>query len=219
MPNLSLPLNPFPAQKQPRKKSSKDIHKDPDTIYQIFQQDDYPHFWSMPRLASGTTTTLNRGWSIWWKGQTGIERNLRIACIWSFFKMPLHSFDLGNVFVTCAWTVFLLCKVFVPQRSVGEAECGRISVWLCAVRKAVVTSAMLAQASVPSWYPIGKRRLTRREWCCGCCCGCSHSFLCARDVCPKPVVCHRNLLQFRMHLLRFKSWGSRQPKKNSTTRL
>ena len=48
-----------------------------------------------------------------------------------FFKMPLHSFDLGNVFVTCAWTVFLLCKVFVPQRSVGEAECGRISVWLC----------------------------------------------------------------------------------------
>ena len=45
--------------------------------------------------------------------------------------MPLHSFDLGNVFVTCAWTVFLLCKVFVPQRSVGEAECERISVWLC----------------------------------------------------------------------------------------
>ena len=84
----------------------------------------------MPRLASGTTT-LNRGWSIWWKGQTGIEWNLRIACILSFFKMPLHSFDLGNVFVTCAWTVFLLCKVFVPQRSVGEAECGRISVWLC----------------------------------------------------------------------------------------
>ena len=72
-------------------------------------------------------------------------------CVYlKFFKMPLHSFDLGNVFVTCAWTVFLLCKVFVPQRSVGEAECGRISVWLCAVRKAVVTSAMLAQASVPS---------------------------------------------------------------------
>ena len=49
--NFGTPAKPFtapesisPAQKQLRKKSSKDIHKDPDTIYQIFQQDDYPQF-------------------------------------------------------------------------------------------------------------------------------------------------------------------------------
>ena len=64
-----------------------------------------------------------------------------------FFKMQLHSFDLGNVFVTCAWTVFLLCKAFclsvvLARQNVEESLYG------CA--KAVVTSAMLAQASFPS---------------------------------------------------------------------
>ena len=41
---FTTPESISPAQKQHRKNSNKDIHKDPDTIYQIFQQDDYPHF-------------------------------------------------------------------------------------------------------------------------------------------------------------------------------
>ena len=40
---FTTPESISPAQKQHRKNSNKDIHKDPDTIYQIFQQDD-PHF-------------------------------------------------------------------------------------------------------------------------------------------------------------------------------
>ena len=84
----------------------------------------------MPRLAWDNDNIKTEAVPFGGRGRQGLNGTSHCMCL-KFFKMQLHSFDLGNVFVTCAWTVFLLCKVFVPQRSVGEAECGRISVWLC----------------------------------------------------------------------------------------
>ena len=87
VPSLSLPLNPFrPHKNNLEKRAAKTFTKIPIPSTKYSNRMITHIFDQCPALLLGQRQHQNRGWSIWWKGQTGFEWNLRIACILSFLK-------------------------------------------------------------------------------------------------------------------------------------